>query len=194
LSSDRLSPTSYLVLALVGRAGASPHDIATMLRRSGQLYWHAAASKYYSEPKRLERLGYLSSTKQPGKTTPRTHYTLTAEGLQALREYLAAPARFPRMQNEAALRLLAADLTDDRQTVASLRGLLAELDELEAELGELENVTERIPHRARYLALSHRLPRKLLAAHREWAQEVIEELESARSDSPAGPGISNENP
>jgi hypothetical protein len=88
------------------------------------------------------------------------------------------------MQNEAALRLLAADLTDDRRTMESLRGLLAQLDELEAELAEVEQVSEGIPHRARYLALSHRLPRKLLEAHREWALEVIEELESARPESP----------
>jgi DNA-binding PadR family transcriptional regulator len=177
LSSEDLTPTSFLVLALVGRDGAGPHDIATMLRRSGRLYWHAAESKYYTEPKRLERLGYLRSAKQPGKTTPRTHYRLTAKGLRALRRYLALPARFPRMQNEPALRLLAADLTDDRKTIESLRGLLEQLDELEAELAEVERGTEAIPHRARYLELSHHLPRKLLAAHREWAQEVIEELD-----------------
>jgi DNA-binding PadR family transcriptional regulator len=188
LSREELTPTSFLVLALVGREGAGPHDIATMLRRSGRLYWHAAESKYYTEPKRLEDLGFLRSTKEPGKTKPRTHYRLTAKGLRALRRYLALPARFPRMQNEAALRLLAADLTDDRKTIASLRGLLAHLDELEAELAEVERASEGIPHRARYLALSHRLPRKLLEAHREWASEVIEELESGRPKSAARSG------
>jgi DNA-binding PadR family transcriptional regulator len=156
-----------------------------MMRRGGRVYWHAAESQYYSEPKRLERLGYLTSTKQPGKTRPRTHYMLTDKGLEALGDFLAQPAPFPRIQNEAALRLLAADLTDDRKTIASLRGLLAELDELEAELADVEQVTERIPHRARYLALSHRLPRKLLAAHREWANEVIEELERSPRRAPA---------
>jgi DNA-binding PadR family transcriptional regulator len=179
LSREKLTPTSFLVLALVGRGGAGPHDIATMLRRSGRLYWSAAESQYYAEPKRLEQLGYLSSTKQPGKTRPRTHYELTEEGLEALREFLAEPAHFPRMQNEAALRLLAADLSDDARTVESLRGLLDELDELEAELDALETFTQGITHRAHYLELSHRLPRKLIAAHREWAQEVIGELEAA---------------
>jgi DNA-binding PadR family transcriptional regulator len=180
MSTEKLSPTSFLVLALVGRDGAGPHDIATMLRRSGRLYWHAAESRYYAEPKRLERLGYLQSRREPGRTRPRTHYSLTEKGLEALREYLAEPARFPRMQSEPALRLLAADLTEDRTTIASLRGLLDELDELEAELDEVAQVAEGISHRARYLALSHELPRKLIAAHREWAQEVIEALERDR--------------
>lgn len=178
MSSEKLTPTSYLVLALVGREGAGPHDIATMLRRSGRLYWHAAESQYYSEPKRLEQLGYLSSTKTPGRTRPRTHYTLTAAGLAALREFLALPAAFPRMQNEAALRLLAGDLLDDRATVASLRGLLADLDRLDAELAAAERATAAIEHRARYLALSHGLPRRLIAAHRAWAEEVIAALDA----------------
>jgi DNA-binding PadR family transcriptional regulator len=139
----------------------------------------AGSSTYYAEPKRLERLGYLHSHKEPGKTRARTHYSLTLKGLKALREYLAEPAPFPRMQNEPALRLLAGDLTDDKKTVQSLRGLLRELDELEAELAEVEKVTAEIPHRARYLALSHRLPRKLIAAHREWAEDVISDLEGS---------------
>jgi DNA-binding PadR family transcriptional regulator len=178
LSNESLTATSFLILALVGREGAGPHDIARLLRRSGRLYWHAAASKYYSEPKRLEQLGYLSSTQQPGRTNPRTHYTLTKKGLRALRAYLAQPARFPRMQSEPALRLLAADLTDNRNTVESLRGLLRELDELDHELSEIQQASDQVTHRARYLRLSHDLPRRLIAAHREWAKEVISALEN----------------
>jgi DNA-binding PadR family transcriptional regulator len=173
--SNELNPTSYVVLALVGRDGAAPHDIASMLRRS-PLYWSAAPSRYYSEPKRLERLGYLSSRSEPGRTRPRTVYMLTERGLAALRGWLAEPARFPEIRNEAAVRLLAGDLVDDETIVASLRGLADQVDALERDLDESERIAEGIPHRARYLALSHRLPRKLLAAHREWIAEVEQEL------------------
>lgn len=160
---------------MVGRDGAGPHDIATMLGRS-PLYWSAAPASYYSEPKRLERLGHLRSSKQPGRTRERTHYTLTDTGLSALREWLALPARFPEIRNEAAIRLLAGDLIDDAAIVASLRGLEAQIDELEAQLDDSERRAAAIPHRARYLSLSHRLPRKLLQAHREWVREVADEL------------------
>ena len=50
------------------------------------LYWSTAPASYYADPKRLERLGRLRSTKQPGRTRERTHYTLTERGLTALRE------------------------------------------------------------------------------------------------------------
>ena len=68
-----LTPFSYAVLALVGKGGAGPHDWCRMMRR-GRIYWAAAESHYYSEPKRLERLGYLTSRKAPGRTRERTHY------------------------------------------------------------------------------------------------------------------------
>jgi hypothetical protein len=101
---------------------------------------------------------------------------LTERGLAALRGWLAEPARFPEIRNEAAVRLLAGDLVDDETIVASLRGLADQVDALERDLDESERFAEGIPHRARYLALSHRLPRKLLAAHREWIAEVEQEL------------------
>lgn len=181
MAEETLTPTSYVVLALVGRGGAAPHDIAGMMRRS-PLYWAAAPSQYYAEPKRLEQRGYLRSHKEPGRTHQRTVYTLTEQGLAALRDWLARPASFPRIQNEAAVRLLAGDLIGDAAIVQSLQGLREELDELSAKLDEAERIAETIPHRTRYLLLSHSLGRKLLAAHREWIEEIERDLGDAGAD------------
>lgn len=170
------------MLALVGRDGAGPHDIATMLRRSGALSWRAAESQCYAEPERLERLGYLASEKRPGKTRARTHDTLNDQGLAALREHLGAPAPYTRVQCEPAMRLLAGDLLGDEAIVGSLRGLLDELDRLEDELDRLTAAGRELPHRARYLELSHGLPRRMLDAHRAWAAEVIAALEDPAAE------------
>src|SRR5919202_4685590 len=99
-AGNSLTPFSYVVLALVGEGGAGPHDIVRMMRQ-GRIYWTAAESHYYAEPKRLEKHGYLRSRKEPGRTRERTHYELTEKGIAALREWLGLPARLPRMQNEA---------------------------------------------------------------------------------------------
>src|SRR5438034_9880278 len=88
LSTPRLTPFSYCVLALVGQGGAGPHDLTRMMRQQGGLYWSAAQSQWYAEPKRLEELGYLRSRKEPGRTRERTHYMLTAAGRKALREWI----------------------------------------------------------------------------------------------------------
>jgi DNA-binding PadR family transcriptional regulator len=176
LSSERLTPFSYCVLALVGRDGAGPHDLARMMRAQGGLYWAAAESQWYAEPKRLERLGLLRSTRQPGRTTPRTHYELTEEGSSALREWLAQPSSLPRIQHEALVRVLAADLGSDEDVLASIGSLR---EDVAAKRELLEAAKERaatLPHRERHLRLVHRLGELLLDAHEQWVDEVEQEL------------------
>ncbi len=171
-----LNPLSYVVLALIGRGGAGAHDLVEMVRRGARLYWSAAPSKMYAEPKRLAHLGYVSARREPGRTRERTHYTLTPAGEAALRAWAAEPAHFPRIYSEAACRLVAGDLVDD---AALLRGLLAlrgETAELDRLLDEAERVATTLPHRARNLRLVHSLGRKLVAAHEEWLDEIEAEL------------------
>jgi DNA-binding PadR family transcriptional regulator len=176
LSSTALTAFSHVVLALVGEGGAGPHDLVQMTRR-GRAYADFADSQWYAEPKRLERLGYLRSAKEPGRTRPRTRYTLTDRGREALREWMREPARFSRMQLEPAWRLLAADLTGEAAVLESLRPLRGEIAELLARLDLAEEVARTIPHRERYLMLNHRLARRILQAHADWLDEVERELD-----------------
>lgn len=163
------------MLALVGKGGAGPHDIARMMRE-GQIFWAAARSQYYAEPKRLEKLGYLSSAKEPGQTTERTHYKLTAKGTRALRSWLAEPARFTRIQAEGVVKLLAADLVDDDVILASLEALRETIAELRAGLAAAEARRPEFPHRERYLELNHAFARELIDAHATWLDQVEREL------------------
>jgi DNA-binding PadR family transcriptional regulator len=178
LSSERLSPFSYVVLALVGRDGAGPHDLARMMRQQGGLYWSAAESQWYAEPKRLERLGYLHSRKEPGRTTERTHYTLAPAGLDALRAWGAEPSRLPRIQHEAIVRVLAGDLVGDEALLQSLSALRADIAAVRALVDQAERA-RTLPHRERHLRLVHRLGARLLDAHDAWLDEVERELQSS---------------
>src|SRR5919197_300261 len=81
---------SYEILGLVGQGGASAHDLRQMARHGRILDW-AGESQYYTEPKRLARLGYLEARTEPGKTRERTVYSLTAKARAALREYGRTP-------------------------------------------------------------------------------------------------------
>jgi DNA-binding PadR family transcriptional regulator len=176
LSTDDLKPWSYVVLALIGNGGAAPHDLVDMMRRGGRVFYAAAPSQVYAEPKRLAERGYVVARKAPGRTRERTLYTLTDRGRAALRAWLAEPAPFPRIQNEANIRLLAGDLIDDATIVASLTAMRAELDELTDLIAEGEALMPGVPHRARYLRLSFSLARRLVDAHREWLDEIEAEL------------------
>ena len=177
MSNAELTPFSYTVLVLVGRNGAGPHDLVRMMRQ-GRVYWAAAESHWYAEPKRLAKLGYLAAQKQPGKTRERTHYTLTPQGETALRDWIATPASFPRIQHEAVVRVLAGDLVGDEALLQSLQGLRAELDDLRGRLDTADEVAGTLPHRERYLRLVHSLGHSLVRVHEEWLDEVERELKT----------------
>jgi DNA-binding PadR family transcriptional regulator len=176
LSSDRLTPTSYAVLVLVGRGGAGPHDLVRMMRQ-GRIYESAAESQYYAEPKRLERLGYLRSERVPGRTHERTHYVLTERGIDALRQWIDEPAHHPQLGADPILRLLAADLVGEQPVKASLLSMREDLDDLRARLDVADEVASTLPHREKYLRLNHRLARRVVAAYEDWLQEIERELQ-----------------
>jgi DNA-binding PadR family transcriptional regulator len=148
-----------------------------MNRSGGQIFYSVAASRLYAEPKRLERLGYVTSEKRPGKTRERTFYTLTERGREALRRWVAEPPALPRIQNEAVPKLMSGDiLGDDERLLAALLTLRRELDEQEARLAVAQERLESLPHRRTYLLLVHDLGERLLQAQRDWLDDVEREL------------------
>jgi DNA-binding PadR family transcriptional regulator len=179
MSTSDLSLFSYEILGLVGRGGAGPHDLRQMVRRGKILDW-AGESRYYVEPKRLAALGYLEARKERGRTRDRTVYTLTAKGLDALREYARTPATFTPVKSDALLRLLIADLVGDEATRESVTGLRAELAELAERLDEAEASAATLPHREQYLLIVTRFLRRLLDLHGELVDEVERELAPGR--------------
>jgi DNA-binding PadR family transcriptional regulator len=171
----KLTPFSYVILALVGRGGAGAHDIVRMMRE-GVLFWTTSESHFYAEPKRLAEGGYLAARREPGRTRDRTHYTLTEQGRAALVAWLAEPAAPPRVQNEALAKLLAADLGDDESVLAGLGGLRAEIAARHAMLDRLSERVDELPHRARYLRLINDYGRRSLETLGEWLDDVEREL------------------
>src|ERR1700748_2052712 len=93
MTSNDLSLFSYEILGLVGHQGAAPHDLLRLARRGRMLAW-AGEGRVQHQPKRSAERGYLKARKEPGKTHERTVYTLTDQGLHALREYARTPVGF----------------------------------------------------------------------------------------------------
>ena len=182
--STKLTPFSYVVLVLVGEGGAGAHDLVRMMREGHYVFWAAATSQWYAEPKRLAELGYLRAEKAPGRTHERTHYTLTDAGRRALREWLAEPSAFTRIQCEPVVRLLGAEYADREALLRSLESLREPIAETYAALDRLSEVASELPHRARAIAVNHRFARRILDAHAEW----LEEAEAALRDEPGPRG------
>ena len=175
MASNDLSLFSYEILGLVGHGGASPHDLLRLARRGRMLAW-AGESQYYTEPKRLAKLGYLSTRKEPGKTRERTIYTLTDEGLQALLAYAQTPVTFTPLKSEPLLRLLICDLVGERITRASMATLREDIADIEPRLDDAERAAHELPHRDKYLLLVFGFLRRLLELHLALVDEVEREL------------------
>ena len=175
--NPELSLFSYEILGLVGHQGAGPHDLLRLARRGRMLAW-AGESQYYTEPKRLAKLGYLSSRKEPGKTRERTVYTLTETGLQALRDYARTPATFTPVKSDPLLRLLIADLVGEETTRESVATLRDDITDLLERLDESEEAAEELPHRRENLLLVNGFLRRLLELH----LDLVDEVERAGRD------------
>jgi DNA-binding PadR family transcriptional regulator len=166
---------SYEILALVGREGAGAHDLLRLARRGRMLAW-AGESQYYTEPKRLAKLGYLDARREPGQTRERTVYTLTDRGLEALREYARTPVALTPLKSEPLLRLLICDLVGEGVTRASLATLRDDIADIYLRLDDAEETARALPHREKYLLLVIRFLRDYAKLHVDLVDEVEKEL------------------
>jgi DNA-binding PadR family transcriptional regulator len=173
--ANELSLFSIEILGLVGRQGAGPHDLRRFVQRGRLLAW-AGESQYYTEPKRLAKLGYLAARKEPGKTRERTVYTLTDKGLEALREYARRPVTFTPLKSDALLRMLICDLAGEEVTRESMAALRDDLADIATRLDQAEDAAHDLPHREKYLLIATRFLRRYLELHEALVDEVEREL------------------
>jgi DNA-binding PadR family transcriptional regulator len=176
MTSKELTLFSYEILGLVGSRGAAPHDLRRLVKRGRMLAW-AGESQYYTEPKRLAKLGYLEARKEPGKTRERTVYSLTEKGLAALSEYAQTPVSFTPLKSEPLLRILICDLVGEATTRRSMAALRDDIADIRWRLNDAEETAKQLPHREKYLLLVIRFLRGLLDLHLELVDEVERELE-----------------
>src|SRR5215218_9431855 len=175
VATTELTLFSIEILGLVGREGAGPHDLLRMAQHGRMLAW-AGESQYYTEPKRLAKLGYLSSRKEPGKTRERTVYALTEAGFEALREHARTPVGFPPVKSDPLIRLLMCDLVGEEVTRESLATLRDDIADIWWRLDAAEESARKLPHRESYLLLVIDFLRRLLQLHLDLVDEVEREL------------------
>ena len=186
MATPELSLFSYEILGLVGRGGAGAHDLRRMARSGRILAW-AGESQYYTEPKRLAKLGYLAARKEPGKTRERTVYTLTDKGVDALRAYARTPVTFTPVKSDPLLRLLICDLVGEAVTRQSMATLRDDIADIQSRLDDAERAATQLPHREKYLLLAIGFMRRLLELHIELVEDVERELAPGTRNRPRQP-------
>jgi DNA-binding PadR family transcriptional regulator len=107
----KLSPTSYVLLALLARAPHSAYELNTRMQRSIlTAFWPRAESHVYSEPKKLLKEGLVAAKREEVSGRLRTVYNITQAGRSALESWLQSPTEsYAAIHYEAMLKFLCAD-------------------------------------------------------------------------------------
>ncbi|MGH8931645.1 MAG: PadR family transcriptional regulator [Egibacteraceae bacterium] len=122
MPAEGLTPTSYLVLGCVARNGPStPYDLKQFVGQTLGFFWSFPHSQLYSEPPRLVERGLLLEKREESGRRRRT-FSITREGENALREWLADPTPEPTgIRDVALLKLFFGTLATPEDVAALAR-------------------------------------------------------------------------
>ena len=158
MSTLRLGPTSYVVLGTIALRGPSTsYDLKRFVELTLGHFWSFPHSQLYAEPDRLARAGLLSEEREDGGRRRRT-YDITAEGREALAEWLREPSPgHQELRDPGLLKLFFSELDEEgeafealaREQVAAHRTMLAQYEWLWRRYGErLEYARRTLPLKA----------------------------------------------
>lgn len=179
-----LPTTSYAILGMLALRDWSAYELTQQLRRSLDYFWPTAESVWYSEPKRLVRLGLASAMRERAVTgrRARTVYAITGQGRQVLAAWLASDPQPPRLQVETILRVLYADQGPRQDLLAAVRSLREwVLTQASAALplirGYLDaGPADPFPHRLHIIALVAQFHTSVLEQMDTWAEQAEAEI------------------
>jgi DNA-binding PadR family transcriptional regulator len=129
-AEQRLTTTSYAVLAQLALRPWSTYELAQQRVRYFRYVWPRAESAIYREVKRLAAMGLVAAKLEYVGKRRRTVYSITEAGRQVLREWLGTPVSPFAMDFEAMIRLFIAPLGTKEQIVATLEQVRRDAQEM----------------------------------------------------------------
>lgn len=126
----RLTTTSYALLTQLALKPWSAYELAEQRVRYFRYVWPKAESAIYREIKKLADDGLVTASTEHTGQRPRTVYSITDEGLEELRQWLASPLAPFAMEFEVMLRLFVAPVGTPEQLMCSLEQVRADAREM----------------------------------------------------------------
>jgi DNA-binding PadR family transcriptional regulator len=111
MSSDRLTPTSYLILGLLAREGpATPYELERHVKATLGNFWSFPHTLLYTVPPRLAEVGLVTERREADGRRRRV-FKITQAGRRALAAWLERPSDEPtELRDLGLLQLFFADL------------------------------------------------------------------------------------
>jgi len=128
-ANGALTATSYAILGLLAIRPWTTYELAKQMDRTLNRFWPRARSKLYEEPKKLVAQGLATAAPDVHGRRPRTVYTITPGGRQALAEWLATDSAPPVFESEHLLKVFYAESGSSENVLATLANLRAWIHE-----------------------------------------------------------------
>lgn len=187
---ERLTTTSYAVLAQLALRPWSTYELARQRVRYFRYVWPRAESAIYREAKRLAAMGLVIGRREHIGKRPRTVYEITEDGRGVLRAWLGTPVSPFAMDFEAMIRLFIAPLGTKEQIVSTLTQVRADAQEMLRFAGavKLEFLEGRaqLQEQVHIRALAVDFFVSLLRTVDGWAERTLAEIEGWDDLTPEG--------
>jgi len=191
-SSPQRRPTStgYAILGLLAIKPWSTYELTKQMQQFSDI-WPRAQSNLYAEPKRLVEAGLASAETQATGKRPRTLYTITDRGREALEQWLRAESGPSHYESETLLKVFFGNYGTTAELLANLREYRAEAHQKRALWAGVADAysdgTHAFPQRAHINALIFRWAFDNATVNAQWADWAIEQVEHwPDTTSPAG--------
>jgi DNA-binding PadR family transcriptional regulator len=170
----------FAVLGLLSHEPMTGYDIRKRVTHGMDYFWDLGYGQIYPALKALEKKGLVEKEMQQGPTGPsRKVYSVTEEGLEALRGWLVKPIRKESMRYEILLKLTFGSqvpLEVNLKRIEEFRERnLGNLKMMEAYEEELRRVLDQSPDHL-YLLLTVLMGKGIYRSHTEWADNAIKML------------------
>jgi len=187
-----LTTTSYAILGLLAIRPWTSYELAQQMERGLGDFWPRARSKLYEEPKKLVAHGLARANPETVGKRPRTVYTITPEGRQALADWIPTPGEGPVLEFEQLVKVFFAESGSKDDLLAAIQSARRWTDERAAVgVGICREYLEGegpFPERLPWLILSGRFLDEFVHAvgrWADWATTVVEQWpDDLRSASP----------
>jgi len=176
-----LSATGRVILGLIAGRPRSGYDVKSMVDKSTRFFWAASYGQIYPELKRLAERGLIEGADESQGERPRTVYSITEEGREALSEWLGSDEQVHELRDEALLKLFFSGQASHEELISVLETKREEhLDALER-FREIEPFAASSDDFGPLMVLRYGLAYNEFAA--DWCERALAELND-RKDTP----------
>lgn len=181
-----LNTTSFAMLGMLAIRPWSTYELAKQVDRSLRPLWPRARSNLFNEPKKLVSHGLAIASGETTGRRPRTLYTITPAGRQALRKWLATPGEGPVLEFDQLLKVFFADhgtKTDALNAVATIKQWARERNTLNIAIARAYLAgTGPFPERAAVLSVVGRFHTEFADMISTWADSATTIIETWPED------------